>query len=150
MASRRQRIIQAVASRLSNILPINGYNTNAGLNVFLGEDPTLGPDDPDVALSVSVGDTSNGQGLSQVLVEMPIEIVALAKADVDAPLLAIEEVIADIRRAIETADGSLGGECKQILRGSIRSLPRESGTSVVGAAVEYQVWYADVWGSPSA
>jgi hypothetical protein len=143
-ASRRQRIIEALATRLELIQTDNGFNTDAGSMVFLGEDPTFGPDDPGVALTISVGDATEAR--HQLLMEMPLEIVALVSADISAPLLAIEQVIADIRTAVETDDRTLDGECKQITRGAIRALPRESGFTVVGASVEYIALYSEVWG----
>jgi hypothetical protein len=143
IASRRQSIIEALASRLENIQVAEGYNTDAGSMVFLGEDPTFGPDDPAVALAVNVGDAVEGR--QPMVTEMPLEVVALVRADITAPLLAMEQVIADIRAAVET-DHTLGGTCKQLTRGAVRALPRETGHTVVGASVEYTALYSEMWG----
>lgn len=147
MASRRQRIIQALADRLRVIQVANGFGTDAGLLTFLGEVPTFGPDDPDVAIALAVGDSETG-GRVEAMTLLPIEIQALAKADISAPLLSIEATITDIRKAVELEDRSLGGECKQLTRGPVRALPRESGMDVVGAGVEYRALYGEKWGDP--
>lgn len=150
MASRRQRIIEALAQRVKMITVANGFATDAGLTVFLGEEPQLGPDDPDVALALVVNDSEVGRQLQQTMVLLPVEIQALAKADITAPLLAIESVIGDVKKAVELEDLTLGNQCKQLTRGPVRPLDRESGMSVVGAGVEYRVLYGETWGNPEA
>ena len=148
--STREDVIHALRDRLAAISTTNGFKTDAGQKIFLGETPTLGPSDPAAALALVVGaDESTSQG-ENVISELPIEIQALVKADVTDPLLTIEAVIADIKRAVETTDRSLGGLLvnRGLERGSTRPLEREDGSEVVGAAVEYGLTLAEKWGAP--
>ena len=46
MSSVRETAIGELRTRLENILVANGYNTDVGQDVLLGEQPVFGPDDP--------------------------------------------------------------------------------------------------------
>lgn len=149
MASRRRAILEAMQARLETIHTAAGFATEAGAAVFLNETPALGPDDPDVAIAMLVGDdTSTWQGL-HVMLQLPIEIQALAKADTAAPWWAAEDVLADIKRAMEQVDRTLGGLVKrQIERGVTRTLAREAGSTTVGVSITYVAPYTERWGFP--
>jgi hypothetical protein len=147
--SRRLSILTAIVARLEQIQIANEFETDAGLRVFLGEAPALGPDDPDQAIAVLVGDDVPTYQGEHVLVALPIQIAAVAKADLDAPWVIVEQLISDIKKAIELEDRTLGGRVKrQIKRGSTRTLPRESGSTKVGVTVEYSAPYTELWGAP--
>ncbi|KKM71003.1 hypothetical protein LCGC14_1434960 [marine sediment metagenome] len=150
MSSKREDVIRALRDRLAAISVTNGYNTNAGQKIFLGETPTIGPNDPAASLAVVVGtDDSRFQG-EHVVVALPVEVQAIVKADVSDPLLTIEAVIADIKRAVELPDRTFGGLLvnRGLKRGSTRPFERESGSEFVGAAVEYIATLAEGWGAP--
>jgi hypothetical protein len=51
----RQEALTELVSRLSSILTTNGYQTDAGAQVFILEDPALGEDDGPAAIAVVVG-----------------------------------------------------------------------------------------------
>jgi hypothetical protein len=156
MPSQRQLILEEFRRRLQQISVANGFDTDAGAQVFLGEIPAFGPDDPDTAVAIEVGDdTPAVQALGDRLtpsaeefaIRLPANLQALASADLDAPYIAREQVISDLKRAIETGDAwpdSVG----EVSRGQTRSLDRDEGSTAVGAEVEYSVLYVETWGTP--
>jgi hypothetical protein len=147
--STRQQIIEVFRARLLAIAAGAQFETDAGATVFVNETPALGPDDPATAIAVVIGEDIPSRSGEHTILELPIEIHALANADLDAPWVAVEAVLADIKRAIELPDRSLGGLVKaRIERGSTRTLEREDGSTTVGAGITYLVPYAEVWGDP--
>jgi len=147
--SNRSEILDIVTARLQGIRVTNGYATDAGRSLFLGEASSLGPDDPSSAVAIVIGeDTPTYQG-EQVLIRLPLTIAALAKADLDAPWSTLEAILGDIKRAIEVADRRMGGRLKAPLtRGTTRTLPRETGSTTVGIGITYWISYQEVWGTP--
>lgn len=154
MSSVRQDILAEILARVSGIGIAHGYQTDAGGLVFLGEAPQLGPTDPDAAIAVVVrddlpGDVSGfGEASDGINVSvLPVDVQAVVKADLDQPWVTVEQIIADIKKAIETSDRGLGGLLtRPLARGRIRFSPREPGSAVVGASVEYRATFAESWG----
>ena len=150
----RMRILQAFIDRLEEISVDNGYATDAGQTLFLGERPMLGPDDgPAIALVVDEDEPNPAQGLGDgagvaVTIEWTVSVVALISGVIEAPWLTIERVIGDIKRAMELDDRTLGGEVSGFSRGAVRPLEREEGSTVVGGVVDYLVLYSETWGKP--
>jgi len=106
--SKRQLALTDLVNRLSFIQVAKGYNTDAGLHIFLGEVPRFGPNDPPAALAVVVGDDSPETTGGTTRTRVPFEVQAIVPADMTAPTLAIEEIVADIKEAVEIeADGVL-------------------------------------------
>lgn len=146
---KRQAILEALRDRLEAITTANGFRTNAGQTVCLGETPALGPDDATVAIAIVVGDDEPRFQGEHVFVSLPIGVQALAQADLDDPYLAIEAVLGDIKEAVELEDRTLGGLVpRSIDRGSTRTLEREPGSTTVGVELEYSAPYTEVWGAP--
>lgn len=148
----RQRILAALVARAEAIQAGDDFATDAGLNMTLGATLELGESDADYALNVVVGDeeaTLPGQQLA-TSVTVPFEFQMLAKAGLDNAWLVIEAGIGDIKRAIEREDRQLGlGRIVRLIqRGPVRTLPREPGSTTVGAGVTYLVSYAETWGTP--
>ena len=152
----RMRILQTFIDRLKEISVDNGYATDAGRTILLGEQPMLGPDDgPAIALVVEEDEPNPAQGLGSgdgaaVTIEWTVSVVALISGDIQAPWLPIERVIGDIKRAMELEDRTLGGVVSGFSRGAVRPLEREEGSTVVGGAVDYSVLYSEIWGQPEA
>lgn len=149
MPSNRRRILEAVVERLQTVHRSAGFATDAGLAVYLGEAPNLGPDDPAEAVAVLVDDDRVLGSKTQVQIVLPLSIAALARADIAAPWLAVEDILADIKRVIETGDRQLGlGRIvtSRIERDTTRTLERQDGSQVVGATITYLVPYVEVWG----
>jgi hypothetical protein len=147
--TRRSLILQAFVTRLSAITVDNGFETDAGATIYLGEAPALGPDDPAVAIALVVDDDHPTYQGEQVFNQLPIDICALAKVDIDQSWLAVEALIGDIKRAMELPDRTLGKLVpRQIIRGVTRTLPRETGSTTIGALVRYTAPFVEVWGNP--
>jgi hypothetical protein len=75
----RQAVLAAMLARLQAIAAGAGFQTDAGAAVFLGEAPTLGPEDPDTAIAVLVGDDKVTFQSVGVQIRLPMQICALAK-----------------------------------------------------------------------
>lgn len=149
MPIRRQEILREFIERLGAITKANGFQSDAGETVFIGEAPDLGEDDPTTAIAIVVGDEEPTYQGEQLAIRLPYEIQGLAKANLEEPWVTIEEVIADIKKAVELPDRTLGGLVKrQIERQAVRALPREPGSTTVGASVTYIAPFVEVWGDP--
>lgn len=151
--SRRQQILDALVTRLESIRAGNTsdggatFATDAGYAVFLGEAPQLGEGDPDQAVAVLVLEdepTPFGQSLRIVL---PVDIQAVCKASIDNPWTAAEQVVADIKRAVEI-DRNLDGLVTGLDRGPVTVQGREPGTTTVNVSVLYRLTLKEEWGNP--
>jgi hypothetical protein len=164
-SSKRQAAIGELVRRLEFITKANGYNTDAGEHMFVGEAPTFGEDDPPEALAVLVEDDSPQAAGGLIRTRTPIEIWAVVPAGLNDPLLAIEAIIADIKEAVEIeADGSVdrflgvvgedgkpyGTLPRGLERGVIRTIKRREGSTYVGASVEYIANFEERWGGGGA
>jgi hypothetical protein len=149
MPSRRQGILEALLARVQRIERANEFQTDAGQRVYLGEAFELGPDDPVEAIALVVGEETPQYQGENLFITLPVAIIALAKADLEQPWLAVEAVIADIKTAVETTDRTLGGLVRrQIQRGPVVTLERQPGSTTVGASVTYLSPYVERWGAP--
>lgn len=146
-------ILEYVRDRLELIQVANGYNTDAGLAVLLGESVNLGPDDANSALLIELGDDvppehgfgdHSGESLG---VGLPVSIHGYVRSDIDAPYLAREALIVDIKKAVELAD-AWPASVKSVERAGTRRFDREEGTDPVGGSVDYGIVYVETWGAP--
>lgn len=154
-SSRRELIVAQLASRLESIAVADGFNTNLGATVLINEVPLLGEDDPASAvamLTLQSDDTWQGKAF---LVRLPIVLLILVNcdqvADTSDAWVVLEQAIADVRRAIETEDRTLGGLLTApfgLERGPLETLPREPGTSTLGAVLNYVAPFKEAWGNP--
>lgn len=157
--SKRQVALGDLLNRLSYIQRSKGYNTDAGRAIFQGEAPRFGPDDPDEALAVFVGDDVPETLGGTIRTRVPIEIWATVPAESSAPLMSIESIIADIREAVEIekdgatdralglVDGRPATMATGLDRGATRPLRREPGAEYVGASCEYVARFETRWGT---
>ena len=108
----------------------------------------------EAVVNVQVAKGLNGYGAQReqpTLCVLPIEVQGIVKADLEQPWLTVEQIISDIKTAIETDDAGLGGLLtKTFVRGRTRTVPREPGATVVGAGLEYRFTYAEFWGGGQA
>ena len=153
MASRRLYILEALAQKLEQITLTNGFNTDAGLKVELGQDLDLGESDPDAAIAIVPGAERFSSSQTKLYSEWPIAIRAVVKADLDQPWLTAEQIIADIERAVEVGDRTFGdlvnwnGDHGLILD-SIASFERAPGSSVIGMEALFIAKLQRSWGDP--
>lgn len=147
--SRRQEILSAFLGRLEGILISEGYQTDVGQLVFIGERPVLGPDDPDASLDVVVGADEPGYQGENVFVTLPVTVRAVVKATRESAWNTVEAIVSDIKTAIET-DHDLGGLLvnRGLERGPVEPRDREAGDEIVGAGVQYSLKYVEQWGQP--
>lgn len=151
MPSTRQSIIEAFKARAQTINGAGDFVTSAGALVLLGEAPNLGPDDPDDAIILVVDDdVVTAQPGGKFTIALPIIVGIVTKASLAEPWVRIEAGIADIKRAIEIADRTLGvGQVRpRIERGTTKVLERSAGSAIVGAGITYTVPYEEAWGLP--
>jgi hypothetical protein len=165
--SKRQGALADLAARLAFIQKDKGYNTDAGLKIFKGEWPRAGKDDAPAALVISVGDDAPSTTGGSTRSETPIEVWAIVPVGTKDPLDAIEEIIADIKEAVEgsnddenvspsrdrffavVVEGQLIGTLpKGVRRGITRGMRRPDGSDYVGACVEYLAAFEEAWGHP--
>ena len=156
-ASTRQLILEEVLRRLELITIANGYETNAGDNVFLMEEVVLGSDDATHAIAVDVqpseaDDLALGPALGQVFgVRLPLSIQSNAKVDLLTPWIAGEQIKSDIKRAMGAPVADLWPAA---LKGFDPGSPwddtfeRAEGSLYVGGAVNYLILYVEEWGAP--
>jgi hypothetical protein len=148
-ATRRLQILLAVMERLSGIKTSDGYATDAGFTVILGEKVEFSEDDPTHAVGVVVLNDDVRYVGENVSIMLPIECQAIAKVDINVPWVAAEQILGDIKLAMEQPDRSLGGLIPGFIkRGSTRVLPRDPGSTTVGVGVTYLVPYVETWGAP--
>ena len=149
MTSRRQDILAELLDRLEGILETSGYQTNIGQLVFLGERPTLGPDDPAASIDVVVGADQPGYQGENVAETLPVTIHAIVKAGVLGAWATVEAILADIKKAVEV-DHDLGGLliARGLKRGTAEPRDREPGDQIVGASIQYTLEYSERWGAP--
>lgn len=153
---RRKAILEKFIERLEAIQKVNGYATDAGLYLFQGS-ANLGPDDPQLGIAIVPGPASIDVQENQKVTLLPIDLHALAKDDVADPLLAVEDLIGDIKRAIESPENvpgntkrDLNGLAMNLTAGVVAALQREEGSTTIGARVEYLVMYSEAWGDPES
>jgi len=153
--SRREDALLDLRSRVAFIEIAKGYGSDAGKAIFMGETPVFGPDDPPAALAIVVGaDSPTTQG-GLVRTRVPVEIQAIVPATIDDAFMALEAIVADIKRAVEIEGvqafrtRSLKGTLPMGLeRGVTRILPRDEGSLFVGTGIEYVLSFEEKWGDP--
>ena len=160
MISRRMRAVDELVRRLGYIQVAKGYSCDAGLHILLGEAPVFGESDPAEAIALAIGPDQPTTEGGLVRTVTPFEIHAMVRADLDAPLMSVERLIADIKNAVEiegrgqntagdaSIDRSLDGLTlpKGFERGPITPLKREAGSAFVGVACEYSATFEEAWG----
>jgi hypothetical protein len=154
---KRYDAIKAIRDRLEQISTSNGYLTDAGALIFIGEAAVLehmetnGDEVPEIALAVMVGtdEVIPAQG-EKVVSILPVEVQALAKASLPEPQLTAEQIIHDVKKAVEQEDRTLGGLLlnRGLERGVTRVIDREPGGYHVGIGVMYRLALAEPWGQP--
>jgi hypothetical protein len=166
MASLRRQILETFKARLSVITKENGFLTDSGKLIFLGATQTLtdaergyaGAGEAETALSLGIGPDDVGEHLSigdggaddHIPIQLTVQVAAIAGADLSNPIIALENVIHDIKKAVELQDRTLSGLVAGMFRGSTQPFDREEGSTIVGATVSYGLLYSEVWGDPEA
>lgn len=144
------RILDAVATRLTTIAPAGGFYTDIGARVRRDRrEPTLGELPCVVVYSGErlAAETKNRRARC----ELAITVIAYADGYPDAEAIGVE-LLADIQRAIETTDNTLGGllssERGGLAFASDEIFLPEIGASAVGARVTYTAPHVRNAGDP--
>jgi hypothetical protein len=149
MITRRLLILTRLAALASTITKANGYDTDAGLKVYIGGAPELGPDDPDYAIAIVPGDelaTEDGR----ISNSFPVAVQSIGKLSAADAWIGVELLLGDLKHAIELEDRTLGSILKGVMkRGPTRTLERPPGSTTIGLEVFYTCPYLDEWGNPS-
>lgn len=153
----RQRILEALLARVQAIHG-SGFQTNAGHRVYLGVDARLSEEDDmqaehdSASIEIRLGDIDPpDHQMERLQIELPVTFTVVARASYRQPWMAIESAAADVKRAIELEDRTLGGLVpSDIERGAEGSMPRERGSEVVGYEITYPVLYSEAWGYPES
>lgn len=147
--SKRAAILGAFEARLAVIRKQDGFRTDAGRQVFVGEVPQLGPDDQAHAVAI-LPQVDEVRWVGRRLgIVWPMVFAAVVRGECTDVWLEVEQVLADLKTAIELPDRSLGGLLQHPFeRGTTQSLERETGSLVSGVAVTYQLVYTEDWGAP--
>lgn len=148
---KRKQILLEIAARLARIRKANGFDTDGGKHLYHGP-VQLGPADEPIAIAILAGETVTAHQTDQPggprRVILPIQIEAIARDDIEQPLLAVESLIGDIKRAVETPDFQINKLVRDFEAGEVTPYPRVEGSGVVGAIVEYRAVYLEFWGDP--
>jgi hypothetical protein len=148
----RKRILREVIARVSAITTENGFATDAGRTVLIGVLPKLGEGDPDAVIAVVPQDQATEFTQMHVAGDWPIDIVAVANAsgNRDDPWLLVEDVLADVQRAMELDDRTLGGlmNAREFTVGPARTFGRESASEIVAVSQTYGFYVQRAFGSP--
>lgn len=156
MSSRRQLVLAALATLLEEVSVANGFNTDAGAMVRLGQELELGDNDPDSAILIVSGiETFNQPQDRKLFSQWPLSIRAVVKVadDIDDAWMAAELIVADIEKAIEVADPTFGGLVNYngnhgLILQSIETVERDAGSPVVGIDVVFIAKLQRTWGDP--
>jgi hypothetical protein len=148
-ASRRRQLLEAFRARLEAIDGGADFETDAGRRVFVNETPAYGPDDPESAISIAIGDDTPQWQQNKLGQVLPVAVLALARQDLDDPMVTAEKVLADIQRAIELTDRTLGGLVNpELLVGTTVTAELPEGATTVGVQITYIARYERSWGNP--
>lgn len=148
--STRQDALRVLKERLEGITVANGFQTDAGLTLFVGEHPVFGPADPEASIALLPQADVPGSQMQNVFTVLPVLVEVIVKASATEPWDTIEAIIADVKTAVETdhdLDGTLA-KPRGLQRGPTKPYDREAGSEFVGASVEYQLSLVEGWGRP--
>jgi len=149
MITRRVLILERLGALAATITKANGYDSDAGLKVFIGGTGELGPADPDYAIALVPGDElAEEQG--RISNTLPVAVQAIGKSDALDAWINLELLLGDLKKAIELEDRTLGSVLKGVMkRGITRSIERPPGATTIGLEIFYTCPYVDEWGNPS-
>lgn len=148
--STREAIAEVLLTRMQQATVANGFNTDAGEAVVLGEPVSLGDEDPDVVIAMLVGDAEQPRWQGEhIFYVLPYEFQAVAKAGRTDSWRMAEQGLQDIKRAIELSDRRLGNLLTGVLeRGAVSTIARAPGSELVGISITYWAPIQELWGDP--
>lgn len=147
------QILKAIETRLLAIRVADGYNTDAGTNVYLGI-RTPNPDELDRGPAILVYELQDQPSDDVticldtfVLLEIGIEIVS--RFEPDMPAEALNRMWQDVARAVfKKSDTTLGGIAQTVSRGAREFRYPEDGGETVAVRQRVEVRYLEPYGDP--
>ena len=151
--SLRADILAAVVTRLQAIDQADErFVTAAGLNIQLGDLRELGEGDPDEALAVHLVEDDVRMAGPAMLINATLQIGALCKVTTADPWTRVEQILADIKVAMEISEtperrlaGLLTGPME---RRPVQAYEREPGSLTAGLVLSYSLQWKEGWGNP--
>lgn len=151
MRSVREQVADALMERVLEIQKVNGFNTDAGVTVVLGQKVRPGESDPDTVLQVTVGvETVATWQAGKVFYKIPYVFEVISRAGRAESWRDAERLLQDVKRAVELPDTTLDGllEHPGLERSPARTLERDPGAEDVGIEITYFACVQESWGSP--
>lgn len=148
------QIAQALETRLQDILVANGYNTNAGNQVYLGF-RQVNPDEVASGPALLIYETDDepredDEDFCQesiIDLNFQVEGIHLFEADPTSEVLAL--LWQDISKAVFlSADKTIGGLALSVRRGPRTFAYPEDGGATIGIQQIVTVTYAETYGDP--
>lgn len=150
MITRRAVILERIGRLAARITKANGFDTDAGLAVYIGIAPELGDKDPDYAIAIVPREELHEEQ-GRITNGLPIEVQAIGKATATDAWIGVELLLGDIKAGIEDPnDRTLGAVLKGTMkRVTTRTLERQPGSTTIGVGIVYACPYVDEWGNPT-
>lgn len=152
---RRLKLIRNLEDDGETEIAGSRFWTNAGAAVLVGEALSLGDGDPDQLIALVVGDSEESPrgdvGARLFDSRVPVSIQCYARVSTAGTgWQKVEEMLADVQRAVEDDDRSVNGFClpEGLERVAVRAATRPEGHAFAGGSVEYVLAFENEWGAP--
>ncbi|TXH56551.1 MAG: hypothetical protein E6Q97_06135 [Desulfurellales bacterium] len=156
MKSLSERAFCEIERRLRGVRKADGYETDAGRNVFRSL-RSVEVDDSGALVLWDGGESATGEAGHPSKVALTVNIEGHVLADKCETGTALEEIKADIKRAVlSESNGALaepGPQAREYLIGTIRYTgaqpsPREEGSTSESIVLTFEVGYVEGVGNP--
>jgi hypothetical protein len=142
--TKASEVAGAIATRITQIKVVDGYETDIGLRVFRGRrnvDESAVP----CAVLIEGADTPTDRPgrLPSVGIRQRFVIAAYVPCDANNPNDAAHAAIRDVKRAIFAGDATLGSKVLRVMYAGRDIGPRADGVPVVFVTVEIDVEYVE-------
>jgi len=150
------QILKALEIRCQSILISNGFNTDAGNQVYLGK-RQVNPDEVESGPVLLLFDESDEIDTEQVttcikyVVAMDVTIQVHMEYDANDHTELLHKLVQDIKKAIFNAINPLDGmpsNCLSIMPGNRRVIYPSNGGDVLAARQGVQIQYVEDYGNP--
>lgn len=146
----REKISQALESRLKTILVSAGYNVDFGLNVNRAKRSYSDDDLPAITLWMGSESVKNEYGNDKRSLVIDVELINVV--DDNETLtndVLINKIIADTQKCIGTYDATLMDLIDGIQETSTEPIYPDKGSDIISARLTYEIKYFTVKGDPT-
>ena len=142
--TKASEVAGAIATRITQIKVVDGYETDIGLRVFRGR---RNVDESAVPCAVLIEGTDTPTDrpgrLPSVSIRQRFVIAAYVPCDANNPNDAAHAAIRDVKRAIFAGDATLGSKVLRVMYAGRDIGPRADGVPVVFVTIEIDVEYVE-------